>query len=192
MLRLYYIIFLFLFINSSAQQPPDFIMVKKRNGRVLQYFVEGSSITYLTIFDRQVTGPILSIRNDSIFVRMYDIRPVVNSFDIMYLDTLGSSIVSNSVNDIIRIQIHKRKGLLINTLARISIVGGATYFVLNIFNGAYLNDPITSPANVRRLGISAGVFGIGMLIKKVFKTENLYNSKHDRIEYIHMKNIPSR
>ena len=188
--RLYSILFLFIFIHSSAQQPSDFILVKKRNGRILQYFIEGSSINYITIFERNVTGPILSIRNDSIYVRMYDIRPVVNAFGISYLDTLGSNIIGNAIRDINSIQVHKRKSLLIGTLAQLAIVGGAAYFVLNIFNGAYLHDPITSPANLRRLSISAGAFSIGILIKKVFKMGNFYSSRKDRIEYVHMKNTP--
>lgn len=188
--RLYLILLLFSLENSSAQQPSDFILVKKRNGRVLQYFIEGSSINYTTVFERKVSGPILSIRNDSIYVRMYDIRPVVNSFGISYLDTLGSTIVGNSVKDINRIQVHKHKSLLIGTLAQLAIIGGASYIALNIFNGAYLHDPITSSANLRRLSISAGAFSIGILIKKVFKMGNFYSSRHDLIEYVHMKSVP--
>ena len=187
--RLYSILFLFFFINSSAQQPSDFILVKKRNGRILQYFLEGSQINYTTIFDKEVTGPIISIRNDSIFVRMYDIRPVVNSFGIQYLDTLGSSMIGNSFKEINRIQVYKRKNFLITKIEQVAIIGGAAYFALNIFNGAYLNDPITSPSNLRRLAISVGAFSIGFLIKKVFRMENFYNSKKDRIEYVHMKPV---
>jgi len=190
--RLYFILFLFLFNYSSAQQPSDFILIKKRNGRVLQFFAKGYSINYITNFESQVSGPILVIRNDSIYVRMYDIRPIVNSLGIQYLDTIGSSIVGNSIHDINRIQVYKRKNFLITKIEQLSIIGGAAYFALNIFNGAYLNDPITSSVNLRRLGISVGAFAIGFFIKKIFRVENFYSSRKDRIEYVHMKNSSNR
>ena len=189
--RLFIILSLFFFINSSAQQDSDFILVKKKNGRVIQYFIEGSPINYITITERVVSGPILSIRNDSIYVRMYDIRPVVNSFGIQYLDTLGSVVVANAFKDIIRIKVRKHKSFLISTLAQIAIVGGAAYFTLNIFNGAYLNDAITSSSNLRRLGISVGAVALGFLIKKGFKIGNTYSTKSDRIEYVHMSTPPN-
>ena len=65
-----------LFSFSIQAQVSDFITVKKRNNRTLKTFFPGSTITFESVYGHFISGIIENIRNDSLFVKMYDVRTV--------------------------------------------------------------------------------------------------------------------
>ncbi|MBK5273037.1 MAG: hypothetical protein JJE22_18715 [Bacteroidia bacterium] len=177
----------FSFINLSSQaQSPDFISVKKKNDITLKIYRAGLPITFETQFGATVSGPIEDIRNDSLFVKIYDRRVYMTNLGITKLDTINIYISGFHYKDIKRIRIYEKKRFIRSKIHRLLIYGGAGYFILNIANGAFFDSPLTDKKNLRRLGISLGAIGTGILIRKFFGINNYSRKKH-RIVYVNMK-----
>ena len=70
------------------------------------------------------------------------------------------------------------------TPGRILIIGGTGYALLNVINGAYLHESVTSSKNLTSLGIAAGAVGTGILINYLTKHSRKYH-----VEYIHMNDV---
>jgi hypothetical protein len=181
------ILLLIVCLSSSAQifsQASDFIVVKKRNNRTIKSFFPGVPISFQTTYKRPVNGLITDIRNDTVFVKEWDIRAVPTNLGVTMLDTAGVYITGFNYKDIEIIDVSDRMKFEQVTPDRILIIGGIGYTVLNVVNGAYLHESITDSKNLKRLGIAAGAIGTGFLLK--------YFRKHKRksiIEYIHMNDV---
>ena len=67
----------------------------------------------------------------------------------------------------------------------IFMIGGAGYALLNVINGAYLNQPITDPDNLRSLGIALGVAGGGYILNRIYKKKERTGNKY-KIIYVKM------
>ena len=144
---------------KTFSQASDFITVNKRNNRTVKSFFPGVYITFSTYDQRQASGLITAIRNDSIFVKEYDIRQVVNYMGIPMLDTLGQYLSGFHYKEIATVDVSDRMRLQQVTPGRILIVGGTGYALLNVINGAYLHESVTSSKNLTSLGIAAGAAG---------------------------------
>src|SRR4051812_28238442 len=94
-------VFIFLLLSSACfSQASDFIKVKKRNNRTLKTFFPGSLISCQTVYGNYIGGIINAVRNDSVFIKEYDVRAVPNQWGVASVDTLGSSIVGIHYKDI--------------------------------------------------------------------------------------------
>ena len=178
-----FILFLSSYLQVSSQAS-DFITVKKKNNRTIKTFFPGVPISLQTYDKRQASGLITAIRNDSVFVKEWDVRAVPTNLGVTMLDTAGVYVTGFHYKDIEIIDVSDRMKFSEVTLDRILIIGGVGYTVLNVVNGAYLHEPITDSKNLKRLGIAAGAIGTGFLLK--------YFRKHKRksiIEYIHMNDV---
>lgn len=177
-------ILLLIFIFSSVKvfsQASDFITVKKRNGKTIKTFFPGVSISFETVDKRPVNGLITAIRNDSVFVKEWDVRPVISSIGIPVTDTAGIYLSGFYYKEIGTVDVSSRMRFQEVTPGRILIIGGTGYALLNIINGAYLHESITSSKNLTSLGIAVGAVGLGILINYISKHANKYH-----VEYIHM------
>lgn len=163
----------------------DFIRVKKRNNRTLKTFFTGSFISCQTVYGNYISGIIRDVRNDSVFIKEFDIRTVPNQWGVSSVDTLGSYIVGIHYKDIdiVIFPKHESFGFLKN--GTLFIIGGLGYATLNLVNGKYLNESITSQDNLKSLGISLGVAGVGFLMNRLRKINNR-NGKSYQVEYIRM------
>jgi hypothetical protein len=185
MARLLLIFFVLSFpVYSFAQS--DYLLVKKRSGRTVKSFIVGSPIVYQTVWGNLVNGPIISIRNDTVSVRVYDIRPIANPFGLLYYDTVGSNVVSNHYRDIQRIRIYVRRTFLGEKMEQIMLLGGAGYAAINILNGAYFGKSFTESKNLRRLAIPLAAFATGLILRKVIRVENYFSTKRHRIIYVRL------
>lgn len=146
----------------------------------------GSPITFETNNGTTVTGPIESIRDDSVFVTIYDRRVFMTNLGVTVVDTVNIYHSGYNYKDIKRVKLYNKKGSIRSKIDKLLITGGVGYFILNVANGAFFNDPITDKKNVRRLGISLGAVGAGILIKK-FLGVNDYSRKKHRIVYVSLK-----
>ncbi len=166
---------------ASFSQASDFISVKKANGITVKSFFPGLNITFDTYDKRHASGLITAIRNDSIFVKEWDIRMVMNGFGLPELDTLAAYVSGYRYTEISHVEVPGKRGFHAFTLGRLLIFGGAGYMLLNVINGAYLHESVTSSKNLTSLGIAAGAVGLGVLINYLSKHHN-----RTHVEYIHM------
>ena len=176
---------LFFAVSATAfSQASDFITVNKRNNRTVKTFFPGLPISFETYDKRQASGLITAIRNDSIFIKEYDVRQVLNQWGIPVLDTLGQYLNGFHYKEIAKVDVSDRMRLQEVTPGRILIIGGTGYALLNVINGAYLHQSITSSKNLTSLGIAAGAVGTGVLINYLSR-----HSKKYHVEYIHMNDV---
>ncbi|MEO7531393.1 MAG: hypothetical protein ABIS69_08280 [Sediminibacterium sp.] len=163
----------------------DFIKVKKRNNRTLKTFFTGSLISCRTVYGNYISGIVRDVRNDSVFIKEFDIRSVPNQWGVSSVDTLGSFIVGIHYKDIETVVFPKRESFGFVKNGSLFIIGGLGYATLNLVNGKYLNESITSSDNLKSLGISLGVAGVGFLMNRLRKINNR-NGKRYTVEYVRM------
>lgn len=173
---------LLLFLSVQVfSQASDFIVVKKRNDRTIKTFFPGIPISFVTVDGRQAGGMIASIRNDSIFVKEWDVRPMLNGFGIPVVDTVAVYLNGYHYKEIGKVDVSDRMGFSQVTIGRLLTIGGGGYIALNLINGAIQHDPVTSKKNLTSLGIAAGAVGVGILANYIRKHKNKYH-----VEYVHM------
>ncbi len=178
-------IILLIISSSCFSQASDFIKVKKRNNRTLKTFFPGSIISCKTIYGNYIGGIINAIKNDSVFVKKFDIRTIPNQWGVASVDTLGSYVVGIHYKDIetVVFKYHESFGFIKD--GSLLMIGGLGYAGLNLVNGKYLKQPITDAENLKSLGISLGVAGVGYLLNRLHKNSNR-NGKRYVVEYVHM------
>ena len=169
----------------SSGQASDYITVKKRNGRLIHMYVPGTRISFKTEYKNYVGGPIVKIKNDSIFIQMYDIRSFMTDFGFSRIDTIRTYIDGYPYRDIVSIEVFERSGFIRTNTPRLLFLGGAGYLVLNIFNSIYLKQSLTDKRNEKKLGIALISMASGFLVNK-YGAANNFNRKEQRIEYIRM------
>ena len=181
------VLLLILFIASSVKtfsQASDFITVKKKNNRTIKTFFPGVHISFQTYDKRQANGLITAIRNDSVFVKEWDIRPLFNSLGIPITDTVGAYMSGFHYKEIEKVDVSDKMKLQQLTPGRILIIGGTGYAILNVINGAYLHESITSSKNLKSLGIAGSAVGAGILTNYLLKKGKKYH-----IEYVRMNEV---
>ena len=176
--------FLFLLLQAVAQVS-DIISVRKKNGSILRTFFAGSPILFQTKDKAYIEGTIQYMRNDSIFLTVYDIRSALTHLGVTMSDTITRYTVGVHYKDILRIKVFRYRRFVRGKVDKLLMFGGAGYFGLNIVNGAYFSRPITEKQNLQALGISAGAFGAGWLIKRFFPV-NRFSRKRHKIIYVSM------
>ena len=179
--------FLFsLLLFTSFAQGHDYISVRKKNGRVLKNFYAGSDILLQTKEGQYLQGPIKSIRNDSVFITLYDIRYFPTIYGGYLKDTVSVMVVGIAHKEISRIRLSTKQSFVNKRAGPLLVIAGAGYFTLNLLNGISYGLPITDSKNLQRVGIAGGLFGLGYLFQKLFSFDGFSNPKH-RIEYIKLK-----
>jgi hypothetical protein len=169
----------------SIAQASDFIAVKKRNNRTMRSYFPGTPIICQTIYGNYFDGYVTAVRNDSVFIKQYDIRPVPGMYGIARMDTVTSYITGLHYKDIRILNFQRRQSFGLFRNGTILIIGGLGYAGLNMVNGKYLNEPVLKGGNLRKLGIAAGVAGAGFILKYLNKRSQ-HNEKKYRVEYIRM------
>jgi hypothetical protein len=180
------ILFIVLFHCLAAiAQPSDFISVRKKNNRTVKTYMPGSPIRFSTVYGSYISGWIADIRNDSVFVKEYDIRTLPTQFGTTVVDTVGSYLRGVAVADISKIEVDDKEHFVFIKNGMLCMIGGGGYAALNLINGAYLDEPMNDPKNVRSLGISLGVAGAGFLMNRLYHHKQKTGKKY-KILYINM------
>lgn len=178
------LIFIASFIYAEAfSQPSDFIVLKKHNRAVKNYFA-GSNISFTT--DKgYYSGQITSIRKDSLFINQYDIRQVQTVLGVYVLDTVATYRLVFNYKDILKIRKQKRKGF------NWSATGGSLYYGGILITGVGLGTWIFTKAGTEYhasplVVISgAALAGIGYLLLKSNNSNTI--GKKYQLEYIRVK-----
>ena len=178
------LILLLTFSVKIFSQASDFIVVKKRNNRTVKTFFPGLPFSFETVDKRQASGTIEAIRNDSIFVKEWDIRPMLNSFGIPVVDTVGAYLSGFHYKEIGKVDVSDKMKFQQVTIGRLLVIGGSGYILLNVINGAIQHESVTGSKNLTSLGIAAGAVGAGLLANYIAKHRNKYH-----VEYVHMNEV---
>ncbi|RYZ60662.1 MAG: hypothetical protein EOO14_06985 [Chitinophagaceae bacterium] len=168
-----------LVMQMAFGQSLDYISVRKANGRVLKNVYAGSNVLLQLTDGSYLQGPVKAVRNDSLFVILYDIRYYPTNFGTYVRDTITTSVIGARFQDIKRIHLQQRKGFLKRVSGPLLMIGGGGYIALNVLNGGFYNDSVTSPGNLRKIGTAAGVFGLGFLLHKLFASDGFSKPKHN-------------
>lgn len=172
----------FLFCTASFGQVSDFISVKKKNNISVQSFFPGTYISCRLVFGNDINGLVHEIKNDSVFIREFDIQALPNPWGTYSIDTLGSHIVAFHYKDIETVIFKKRQSFAYVKNGTMLMIGGLGYAALNVINGKYLKESITGPENRKSLGTALGVAGAGFLLNRLHARSNRFDKKY-RIVY---------
>lgn len=175
--------FFYSLVQTASAQSLDYISVKKQNGRTLKNIYAGSQVLLHLQNGQYVQGPVQVVKNDSLFLIVYDVRFYPTPWGTYVRDTISTLINSYHYKDIQRVHLHKQQGFIKRKAGPILMIGGAGYLVLNILNGAIFDLPITDKQNLRRIGTAGGAFGLGYLLHKLFATDG-FSKKSHRIIYV--------
>jgi hypothetical protein len=181
------ILLLLLFLAGPVQmfsQVSDFITIKKGNNRTVKTFFTGVPISFETVDKRQASGLITAIRNDSIFLKEWDLRPMLNSLGFPFTDTVGVYLSGYHYKEIGKVDVSDRMRFQQVTVGRILIIGGTGYIALNLINGAIQHESVTSKKNLTSLGIAAGAVATGLLANFISRHANKYH-----VEYVRMNEV---
>ena len=178
------VIFLFISVLSFSQIS-DFIVVKKKNGRTIGTFMAGKAILFKTNTGIYINGGIDVIRNDSVFVIIYNTRTLPTKLGFGILDTVSKSVIGINYHDISRIKIHDRPDRGQALAGPLLVLGGSGYILLNVFNSVGHNEPLTEKRNVRNISYAAGAIVLGYLVSKHFFVDN-FSSKWHKFVYVNM------
>src|SRR6478736_1655796 len=107
-MKLKLLIILTLLSLSLQAQVSDFITVKKKNNRTLKTFFPGSAISFETSSGSYVSGTIDIIRNDSLFIKMFDIRTYPTQFGVTKIDTFGTYSLGFHYKEITKVDVGKK------------------------------------------------------------------------------------
>lgn len=166
-------------LQEVHAQSLDYISVRKQNGRVLKNFYAGSTILLEQTNGRYLQGPVYAVRNDSVYVTVYDIRFYPTNLGTHVRDTISITNVGLRYQEIKRIFLDPHRGFFKRSAGPLLMIGGGGYLALNILNGAFYNMPITDSKNLRRIGTAAGAFGLGYLFSRLFSSDGFSKRKHN-------------
>lgn len=169
------------FVQTTFGQSLDYLSVRKQNGRVLKNFYTGSVIFMQLADGSYLQGPVQAVRNDSVFIMLYDIRYYPTTFGTYVRDTITTSVIGARFREIKRIHLQQRRGFLKRASGSLLMIGGGGYLALNVLNGAFYELPLTDSRNLRRIGTAAGAFGLGFLFRKLFATDGFSKRKHNLV-----------
>ena len=165
----------FLFLQQLSAQSLDYISVRKKNGKTLKNFYTGSHIFLQRNDGSYLQGPVQNIRNDSLFLTLYDIRAYPTPWGGYVRDTITTTIAAVPYKDIQRIHLNTRKGFFQRNTGLIMMLAGGGYLVINVLNGALYEF---DSEDAKRIGIAAGIFAIGFLLHKLMATDGFSKKKH--------------
>lgn len=170
--------FLLLLSTPSFCQGSDLISVRNKNGSVIKTFFAGSPIIFETKTGSHIDARIKEIKNDSLFITIYNTATVMTNLGVTIFDTISTQLARIYYKDIESIKVFKRHRFLRGKVDKLLMFGGAGYFGLNVINHVISAESLTADENLKKLGIAAAAFGLGLIIKKYFYVNRFSRKKH--------------
>lgn len=175
--------FLFFLFQFASAQSLDYISVRKRNGRVVKNFYAGSEMLVQLNDGSYLKGPVKTMQNDSVYITLYDVRYYPTPWGSFVRDTVAISVAGFQSKDIARVFLNRRRGFFQRNAGPLLMIGGAGYFSLNLLNGDLFNRSISRRKRQQKAFYSAGAFGLGYLLNKLFASDG-FSKSGDRIVYV--------
>ncbi|GAO42250.1 hypothetical protein [Flavihumibacter petaseus] len=181
------VIFLALCMTAFAQTNTmsDYIALKKKNGRHVGVYFPGSPIGFLHVSGQRIDGYVDAVRNDSVFIRQWNIQSYITTLGTSKVDTVGYYIHKLHYTEIRSIYPDKKESWKFVKNGSIFMIGGAGYALLNVINGAYLDEPLSDPDNMKSLGIALGVAAGGFVLNRIYHKKEKEGKKYV-ITYVKM------
>ncbi len=173
------------FARAQDIKMSDYITLKKPNGRHVAVYFVGTKINFIRAGGQEIEGIVEAVRNDSVFVRQWNIQTYMTQFGTTRVDTFGYFIHKMDYREIYRINTDKKESWRFVKNGSIFMIGGAGYALLNVINGAYLDQPLSDPRNLTSLGIALGVAGGGFILNRIYRKKERTGKKYV-IGYVHM------
>jgi hypothetical protein len=174
---------------TAHGQSADFISVHKWNGRIAKNFYTGSTIHLVTNDGIQMHGQVKAIRNDSVYLTIYDTRYFPTIWGTRQLDTVAIIETGLRFKDISRIYIGNKHGFFTRIIGPLMMIGGGSYLALNLLNAGILSQSFSDKRNLRKLSIAGGVLLTGYILNKLFYSDGFTNRKY-RIIYVNLSREP--
>ena len=181
-----FIIALLIICQASAQQS-DYIILKKRNNRILKTYFEGTYLSAETYEGFQLNGIIRAIRNDSLILQQHETKLIPSEFGYK-IDTVRYALAINyrqikKFNFIKYDAAGRKKGFSQVTIPKLLVVGGIGFLGLELINTIYRKESITQDNKRTSLSIAAGVAASGFVWNYISKNRNKVGGKY-RLVYI--------
>src|SRR5262245_35579329 len=108
-----------------AQHTEDFISLRKKNNRHVASYFKGSQIEYQDVRGNHVTGIIQAIRNDSLFVKQWQVGTYMTQFGTTRVDTAGSLLHQLHYKEVFQIFPSKKESFTYVKNGSIFMIAGA-------------------------------------------------------------------
>lgn len=173
------------YITCATAQLSDIISIRKKNGRVVKTLGAGSPVHFITTGGYPIDGYISVVKDDSVFITSYDIRSFPTRWGVYAVDTFATYLSGYAFRDIVKIRIREKKFSQVS-IPRLMMIGAGAFFILNVVNGPYLDQPFGDPENLTTLGVSAGIFGAGVALQAIYRGKE-YTGKRHLLKYIRLR-----
>jgi len=160
----------------------DFIVFKKKQ-TTLQTFFKGSYLSCYLINDEWLNGYVRKIQNDSIYLKPFYLQVFYDPWGLPHTDTIFMGATRIGINQIKGMP--KKQSVVFVRDGSILQIGAGAYMLLNIINTLGNNEHIFESRNIKNLGIAAGVFTIGTVIK-LLRSPFIKLGKKYHLDYIQL------
>ena len=113
---------------TASSQVSDFISVRKKNGRIIKSFFPGSPIIAETFYGSYLDGWVEAIKNDSVFIKIYDVRYYRAMHGGTIIDTVRSYIIPIYHKEIKSIEVFERRKRIPSKISKLLLIGARDIF----------------------------------------------------------------
>ncbi|MBX9892963.1 MAG: hypothetical protein K2Y12_11630 [Chitinophagaceae bacterium] len=172
-----------LLCTSVAFAQRGVLIVKKGETTVTRYY-EGAFLQFYHPGGGLVQGWIRKNKNDSIHL-MLGYMGLVKAGMGTKIDTVRQGFDVFSIKDVAAIPKDARFTSIWKSLGSLLQLGAAAYGGINLLNSITRGIPLFSDGNGTRLGITAGVFVVGLVLQKLEKDRMVMGKKY-RVEMLEL------
>jgi hypothetical protein len=192
MQKIFVFIFFLSFAGELKAQQADYILLKKKNDKVLKTYFEGAFFSAETYDGFRMHGIIRAIRNDSIILLQEESRLIGTAFGTT-LDTVRY-VFGTNVNQVKRFfydetyQLGGKKGFKSIRLTKLMMVVGTGFVILELVNTLYREESIQDNNKLPSLAIATGVAATGWLWSHIKNKRDRVGKKYV-VQYVRAKEI---
>lgn len=177
------LLFILLLCSFAAFSQRGVLLIKKGESTVTRYY-EGAFLQFYHPGGGLVQGWIRKNKNDSIHL-MLGYMGLVKAGMGTKIDTVRQGFDVFSIKDIAAIPKDGRFTSIWSSPGSLLQLGAAAYGGINILNSITRGIPLFSDGNGTRLGITAGVFVVGLVLQKLEKDRMVMGKKY-RVEMLEL------
>lgn len=167
-------ILLLLVLCSNLGLDAQGVIIVKKKRKSIQYFWEGSQITFQMTDKQWITGTITRITPDSFYFTQEIIRYYMMGTDTLHFGGFGFAYTDvyalptkkqmiSFENDQVKVIAGHESFVWVKNGAIFQLAGGG-YVVLNLANSLYHKDPPFAKENLPGLAVGTGVFLLGQIL----------------------------
>jgi hypothetical protein len=180
-MKMWFLFFVFFWHNPGYTQGSDLLLLKKGKGQTLQTFFAGSFIHFIDISNREESGVIKKIENDTLYIIYHDIRQRYTMWGTTVLDTVTASLDKYHYNEIKAIYKPGKSFEFVRD-GTLFMIAGAGYAVLHLANAAIKKEPVDG----KTMAIAGGVAAAGFIMRKLRKYTYPIGTKY-QLSYVGLK-----